>query len=104
VLALGAPGGAQIPMGVLQVILNVVDHGMSVVEAIDAPRFSSTSDAIDLSFRIPGYVAEALEGDGYRVVRQPHSYAFSRVHAVHADGDVIQGGADPYAGGMALTV
>ena len=104
ILALGAPGGAQIPMGVLQVILNVVDHGMSVVEAIDAPRFSSTSDAIDLCFRIPGYVAEALEAEGYRVVRQPYSYAFARVHAVHAAGGRVTGGADPYAGGMALIV
>jgi gamma-glutamyltranspeptidase/glutathione hydrolase len=104
VLALGAPGGAQIPMGVLQVILNVVDHGMSVTEAIDAPRFSSTSDAIDLSFRIPGYVAEALEDEGYRVLRQPYSYAFSRVHAVHARDGKVSGAADPYAGGMALVV
>lgn len=104
VLAVGAPGGAQIPMGVLQVILNVLDHGMSVTEAIDAPRFSATSDAIDLCFRIPGYVAEALEVDGYKAVRLPYSYAFARVHAVRADGAKVTGGADPYAGGMALTV
>ena len=91
-------------MGVLQVILNVVDHGMSVVEAIDAPRFSATSDAIDLCFRIPGYVAEELEGEGYKVVRLPYSYAFARVHAVHAADGKVTGGADPYAGGMALAI
>lgn len=105
VLALGAPGGAQIPMGVLQVILNVVDHGMGVTEAIDAPRFSATSDAIDLSFRIPGYTAEALARMGYAVARSPYSYAFARVHAIHAAADGrVSGGADPYAGGMALSV
>ena len=103
-LAVGAPGGAQIPMGVLQVILNVLDHGMSVVEAVDAPRFSATSDAIDLAFRIPGYVAEALEAEGYKSVRLPYSYAFARVHAVHAAEGRVSGGADPYAGGMALVV
>ena len=77
---------------------------MSVVEAIDAPRFSATSDAIDLCFCIPGYVAEALEAEGYQVVRQPYSCAFARVHAVHSAGGRVTGGADPYAGGMVLVV
>ena len=34
-LMLGAPGGSNIPMGILQVILNAVDFGMSVVEAVN---------------------------------------------------------------------
>ncbi|MCC6535946.1 MAG: gamma-glutamyltransferase [Bryobacterales bacterium] len=38
-LIVGAPGGSRIITGVLQVILNVVDHGMNIQEAIDAPRF-----------------------------------------------------------------
>jgi len=35
---LGSPGGARIITTVLQVILNVVDHGMTIREAVDAPR------------------------------------------------------------------
>ncbi len=35
-------------MGVLQAILNVVDRGMTMQEAVSAPRFSSTSNAIDI--------------------------------------------------------
>jgi gamma-glutamyltranspeptidase/glutathione hydrolase len=38
-LVAGAPGGSRIITGVLQVILNVIDFGMNVQEAIDAPRF-----------------------------------------------------------------
>ena len=38
-MVVGAPGGSRIITGVLQVILNVVDHGMNIQEAIDAPRF-----------------------------------------------------------------
>ena len=34
----GAPGGSRISTAVLQVILNVVDFGMNVQDAIDAPR------------------------------------------------------------------
>uniref|UniRef100_UPI001952C134 gamma-glutamyltransferase n=1 Tax=Stenotrophomonas maltophilia TaxID=40324 RepID=UPI001952C134 len=47
VLVIGAPGATQIAMGVLQVSLNVLDFGMSMLEAVSAPRFSATSDVID---------------------------------------------------------
>jgi gamma-glutamyltranspeptidase/glutathione hydrolase len=36
--AIGSPGGTTIPNTVLQVICNVIDHGMNLQEAIDAPR------------------------------------------------------------------
>ncbi|WP_349509716.1 gamma-glutamyltransferase [Bradyrhizobium sp. Tv2a-2] len=38
VLVLGSPGGARIVTAVLQTILNVVDYGMNIQEAVDAPR------------------------------------------------------------------
>lgn len=38
VLVIGSPGGRTIINTVLQVILNVVDHGMNVAQAIEAPR------------------------------------------------------------------
>ena len=38
-LVLGSPGGATIPTAVLQVILNVIDHGMSLYDAVSAGRF-----------------------------------------------------------------
>jgi gamma-glutamyltranspeptidase / glutathione hydrolase len=52
VFTLGAPGGAWIGPAILQVLLNVLDWGMPVSEAVSAPRFSATSDAIDISNRI----------------------------------------------------
>ena len=36
--ALGSPGGGTIINTVLQVVLNVVDHGMDLQQAVDAPR------------------------------------------------------------------
>ncbi len=39
VLILGTPGGSRIITTVLHVILNVVDYGMNIQEAVDAPRF-----------------------------------------------------------------
>ena len=37
-MVIGSPGGSRIITIVLETILNVVDHGMSITEAIDAPR------------------------------------------------------------------
>ncbi|HEX4463306.1 MAG TPA: gamma-glutamyltransferase, partial [Solirubrobacterales bacterium] len=39
VLVLGTPGGGRISTAVLQTLLNVVDYGMNIQEAVDAPRF-----------------------------------------------------------------
>jgi gamma-glutamyltranspeptidase / glutathione hydrolase len=38
-LATGSPGGSQIISTTLQVIMNVIDHGMNIQEAVAAPRF-----------------------------------------------------------------
>ena len=38
ILVVGTPGGSRIITAVLQTILNVIDYGMNVQEAVDAPR------------------------------------------------------------------
>ena len=43
VAAYGSPGGSTIINSVFNVTLNLVDHGMSIQQAINAPRFSVTS-------------------------------------------------------------
>ena len=40
--AIGAAGGATIINSLLQITFNIVDHGMTIQEAINAPRISST--------------------------------------------------------------
>jgi len=103
-LVIGAPGGSNIPMGILQVILNVVDFGMPIGEAVDAPRMAATGNVIDVSHRIPQRVCEALRRDGYDVLRSAHSYVVARPHAIRIDGERLTGAADPAAGGMALAI
>ena len=92
-------------MGVLQAILNVLDHRMSMLEAVSAPRFSATSNAIDVVNRIPRMVQRAVEQMGYLVIRSHYSYTFGAVHGVLVDRDgSLKGGADPSRDGMALAV
>lgn len=103
-LVIGAPGATQIAMGVLQAILNVLDFGMTMTEAVSAPRFSATSNAIDISNRIPRYVSRELESDGYEVVRSPYTFGFAAVHGIRIGDFGLDGGADPGHDGVALAV
>ncbi len=103
-LIVGAPGATQIAMGVLQVTLNVLDFGCSMLDAVSRARFSATSDAIDVSNRVPRFVTRELEALGYEVVRSPFSYGFAWVHGLKIEGDQVTGGADPGTDGMALAV
>ncbi len=103
-LVLGAPGGTWITMGVLQVILNLIDFGMSPLEAVAAPRFTANSDVIDVCNRIPRFVTGALEDQGYAVARSPLSYTFAGVHLIASDRAGWRGAADPGRDGMALAV
>ncbi len=103
-VVIGAPGGTQIAMGVLQALLNVLDFDMSMEAAVSAPRFSSTSDAIDITNRIPDYLVEPLRAEGYEVNRSAVTFGIGAVHGIRIDDGVLSGGADPGHDGVALGV
>ncbi len=106
VIVIGAPGGTQIITGVLQVLLNLIDFGMSPVEAVSAPRFDAQSDVIDTQARIPLATLAALEAIGHKVCREVYSYgSFGLVHVAQRDEatGLWRGAADPGGDGMALS-
>ncbi len=103
-LVLGAPGATYITMGNLQVMLNVIDFGMSAQEAVLAPRFAATSNLIELSNRILRSAERDLKAQGYPIRRDPLSYTFSWVHAIRVVNGQLDGGADPATDGMAIAV
>ena len=100
----GAPGGTQIAMGVLQALLNSIDFGMPMLEAVSTPRVSGTSTAIDVANGVPWSVSDALEADGYEVIRNPATQAFARVFGIRCDGGKLDGGADPGSDGTVQRV
>jgi len=74
VLVLGTPGGRTIINTVLQVILNVVDHGMDLRRAIEAPRIHHQwlPDAIYCEDRgFPPELRRALAALGHEVRFRP---------------------------------
>jgi gamma-glutamyltranspeptidase/glutathione hydrolase len=103
-IVIGAPGGTQIPMGLLQSIINVIDFDMSMVEAVSAPRFSATSNLIDVSNRISRQTTRPLEDLGYKVVRNPNTFGFAAVHGIKVLNGEWQGAADPGHDGIVVEV
>jgi len=68
-LVLGSPGGGRIITTVAQIIMNIVDFGMSVAEAVDAPRFHHQWMPDKLEFEQRAFrrdLVDALEERGHR--------------------------------------
>lgn len=101
VIVLGSPGGSVIISAVLQTILNIVDFGMSPVEAVTVPRIHHEGGALHLEARAQDSVVAALERMGHRVERSPYSFdpVMARAHVAVAGPDGWRGGADPRGGG-----
>lgn len=65
--ALGLPGAHRIPACVFQAIMNIVDHGMSLQEAVEAPRAFTQGQIVELEDGFAPEVAQALSALGHDV-------------------------------------
>ncbi|HEY1913548.1 MAG TPA: gamma-glutamyltransferase [Vicinamibacterales bacterium] len=94
-MTVGAPGGSRIPTAVLQVILNVVDFGMNVQDAIDAPRVHHQwlPDRLSLERGISPDTVALLKSRGYDVDYAP-GVVLAQTAAIVSDGGWLQGGSD----------
>lgn len=79
VAAIGAPGGRRVIPAVIQVILNVIDFGMGIQDAIGAPRIHAEGSdpkvpegllvrRVFADSRIPEETRAALEAMGHEIV------------------------------------
>ena len=94
-MVLGSPGGSTIPTSVFQVIVNVIDFGMDIFEAVSSSRFhhqwlpdniSVESNSIELT------VQEHLQSLGYDLVNRG---AIGRVNAIMTESEgTLASGAD----------
>ena len=103
-VCVGAPGGTKIVTAVLQVLVNVLDHGMSAVEAVSAPRIDFQGDVVQTEYRVPQRVCDGLAGLGYSVNRRTLNYDtyFARPQVIVASRDgSLSGASDPRKDGGA---
>ncbi|MEM7130944.1 MAG: gamma-glutamyltransferase family protein [Chloroflexota bacterium] len=106
VLVLGSPGATRIITSNLQVILNSLDFGMSINDAVHAARFDCQVNDIRCHMRIPEFVCEEVRKK-HPIRRLPYSHGgFALVEAIHIDPEtgVLTGAADTGTDGMALVV
>lgn len=67
--ALGLPGALRIFPSAMQAIVNLIDHGMTLQEAVEAPRIWTEGGVLELEAAIPESVAEELTRRGHQIVR-----------------------------------
>ena len=65
--ALGLPGGLRIFPSAMQALVNLLDHGMTLQEAVEAPRIWTEGGAVELEAAFPGEVGNALASRGHRI-------------------------------------
>jgi gamma-glutamyltranspeptidase/glutathione hydrolase len=101
-LVLGAPGGSTIITAVLQVMLNVVDFGMNVQDAVDAPRVHHQwkPDRLEVERGISPDTIALLRQRGH-VINDSRPPVLARVEAILIDGGWLQGGQDGRGTGKA---
>jgi gamma-glutamyltranspeptidase/glutathione hydrolase len=113
-LAGGTPGGDQQTQWSTQVLTNLLDHGMSLQQAVEAPRwfsFPGTDPAtldqpmvLRVESRVPQAARAELTARGHVVESLGPWHGGGAVQLVERDGaaGVLRGASDPRAGGLAL--
>ncbi|MBQ8647535.1 MAG: gamma-glutamyltransferase, partial [Oscillospiraceae bacterium] len=64
-MTLGSPGGVQIFPSVTQCIINVIDYGMNIEEALNSPRIAATSTSFNYSKELSDEILAGLEALGH---------------------------------------
>jgi len=101
-LVLGSPGGTRIFSSLTQIILNIVEFGLGLDEAIEAPRFFSYSlkgevRPLFVEKRIPASVLDKLQQMGHKIsLRQAYDKYFGGAQGILIlpAGQGLRGGAD----------
>ncbi|MBI2872398.1 MAG: gamma-glutamyltransferase [Chloroflexi bacterium] len=110
----GTPGGDFQPQGNTQVIASILDYGLEVQDAVEAPRWSSVpgSDPATIGQEVrllvepemPEATVRGLEARGHQVVAFREDISHGRVQLIRIDPDtgVRAGASDPRGDGHAL--
>jgi gamma-glutamyltranspeptidase / glutathione hydrolase len=97
----GVMGGAYQPAGHARLVTNMLDYGMDVQAAIDAPRSFPDKDGFMVERGYADTVAAALAAKGH-VVRAPDIPLGGAQAIVLHDNGVLEAGSDPRKDGCAI--
>jgi gamma-glutamyltranspeptidase/glutathione hydrolase len=93
-LVLGSPGAARITAGLVQVILNVVEFGMTAAEAVVHPRFDAYGKKkLVLESRFPQPLVREMKKRGWDIVQSPKPFGVvGRVYALELESSPLGSG------------
>ena len=103
--AIGSPGGVTIIAAVAQICSNLIDHGMSMQEAVDAPRIKGyRNTTLDYEGRFSDETIAEMEALGWTMNKSDNfNRSFGSVNAVrYAEDGTLDGAGDPRRDGKAL--
>jgi gamma-glutamyltranspeptidase / glutathione hydrolase len=107
-IAFGIMGGANQPLAHAQFVSNIVDYGMNVQAALEAPRFTKrTADGCDVSIegRVPRESLQQLSERGHQIaIRREYTQEMGRGQAILRDSktNTNYAASDPRADGAAV--
>ena len=102
---IGSPGGTTIIAAIVHVISNLIDHGMSVEEAVNAPRlWGFSANTVNVEGQMPADVVAGLEALGHtvKVTAEWNPSAGSANSVVYLEDGTLEGAGDPRRDGKAL--
>jgi len=88
VYALGLPGGRKIFPSALQALLNLIDHGMALQEAVEAPRIWTEGPLLEVEHGVPEPVRRALAERGHKLQVMPTVAGGMNAIQFHDDGSM----------------
>jgi gamma-glutamyltranspeptidase / glutathione hydrolase len=104
-LVVGSAGSIRLRAAILQIVANVVDHGLSAEEAIEAPRVHLDGDTLQLEGGTNTAAADLLEEQGYDVTRWAgRNLYFGGAAAVVGRNGQLEAAGDPRRGGEGVVV
>ncbi len=103
-MTFGVMGGSMQPQGHVQVLLNIVEFGMNIQEAIEAPRFRHYSGLrVMLEPEISAEIRNQLEVLGHQIIQHRQgSYGGGQGIIFNQNNGAKMGGSDPRKDGMAV--
>jgi gamma-glutamyltranspeptidase/glutathione hydrolase len=104
-LVVGSAGSLRLRGAVMQIVVNVVAHGLPVKEAIDSPRVHLEGDVLHCEGGHDPTELDRLEEQGWNVTRwRSHNLFFGGAAAVTSQDGELAAAGDPRRGGAGVVV
>jgi gamma-glutamyltranspeptidase/glutathione hydrolase len=101
-LSFGVMGGDMQPQGHVQVLLNIIDFGMNVQEAGEAPRFRHSAAGLALESAIDAEARVGLSRRGQHIISSVGVFGGYQGILIDPNTRVLMAGSDPRKDGLAI--